>query len=68
MHDWKESDKKTEWSEIADQNLEMKYYKHMWDLLHVKHGVSYKRWENFDGRKIKFLSNNLYVDSFISFA
>lgn len=55
LYVWKESEKKPEWSEIADQGLEVKYYWQMWDLLGIRAGVLYRRWENFNGKQIKFL-------------
>ena len=55
VHTWKESGKKPEWSEIADQGLEAKYYWHMWDLLCLRDGVLYRRWVNCEGKEVKFL-------------
>ena len=55
LHVWKESENKQEWSEIADQGLEVKYIWQMWDLLCIRAGVLYRRWENLNGKEIKFL-------------
>lgn len=50
-----ERGEKPEWSEIARQGLEIKYYWHRWQLLCVKEGVMYRKWESDDGKETKFL-------------
>ncbi|MCG7876282.1 MAG: RNase H-like domain-containing protein [Candidatus Thiodiazotropha endolucinida] len=55
LHDWKESEIKPEWCEIANQGLEIKYYWHRIQMFCVKDGVLYRRWESENGKEIKFL-------------
>ena len=55
LHAWIERGEKPEWSEIARQGLEVKYYWQRLELLCVREGVMYRRWESDDGKEIKFL-------------
>ena len=45
LHAWIERGEKPEWSEIARQGLEVKYYWQRLELLCVREGVMYRRWE-----------------------
>ena len=55
VHEWKESGKKPEWCDIANQGLEVKYYWHILDLLCMRDGVLYRRWVNCNGKETKYL-------------
>ena len=55
LHAWIERGEKPEWSEIARQGSEVKYYWQRLELLCVREGVMYRRWESDDGKEIKFL-------------
>ena len=55
LHEWIERGEKPDWSEVARQGLEIKYYWHRLELLCIKEGVLYRRWESEDGKEIRFL-------------
>ena len=55
VHEWKESDKKPEWCEIADQGAEAKYFWHRWELLEIRDGVLFRKWVNLNGKENKYL-------------
>ena len=55
LHEWKERGHKPEWSEVASLGLEIKYFWHRWQLLCIREGVLYRRWESENGNDIKFL-------------
>ena len=55
VHKWKESDKKPEWCEIADQGAEAKYFWHRCELLEIRDGVLFRKWVNLNGKENKYL-------------
>ena len=55
VHEWKERDKKPEWSEIADQGAKAKYFWHRLELLEIRDGVLFRKWVNLNGKENKYL-------------
>ena len=49
--DFKEAGERPEWSAISHLSTTFKYYWARWDVLHLRSGVLYRKWETFDGTK-----------------
>ena len=49
--EFKEAGDRPEWSEISNLSTTFKYYWARWNVLHLRAGVLYRKWERFDGSK-----------------
>ena len=49
--EYKESNSKPEWQDISQLSTTFKYYWARWDVLYLRAGVLYRKWETFDGAK-----------------
>lgn len=45
---------KPEWSEVSSHSLGVKCYYHLWDTLHLRDNVLYRKWEDVNPNKVEW--------------